>query len=64
MTSVFQNEESLATCNKHYISGVEFTLASSDIMLNGFMTAIQKIMKILCVRGINYSLKGYFREGL
>jgi hypothetical protein len=28
------------------------------------MTAVEKIMKIFCVQGINYSLKGYLREGL
>jgi hypothetical protein len=58
----FQQEESLATWNKYYIPGVEFTLVSSDILLNGFMTAVLKIMKILCVQGINYSPKGY-RQG-
>jgi hypothetical protein len=64
MTSVFQKEEFLVTGNKYYISGVEFTLVSSDILLNGFMTSVQKIMNIFCVQGINYSLKDYIRECL
>jgi hypothetical protein len=62
MTSIFQKEESMAAGIKYYISGVEFTLVSSEILLNGFMTAVLKIMKIFCVQGINYSPKGY-RQG-
>jgi hypothetical protein len=50
-------EECQAIGNKYYISGVEFTLISSDILLNGFMTAVQKMMKIFCVQGNNYSPK-------
>jgi hypothetical protein len=37
-------------------------LVISDILLNGFMTAELKIMKIFCVQGINYSPKGH-RQG-
>jgi hypothetical protein len=58
----FQQEESLAIGNKYYISGVEFTLVSSGILLNGFMITVLKIMKIFNVQGINYSPKGY-RQG-
>jgi hypothetical protein len=47
---------------KYYISEVEFTQVSSDILLNGFMTAELKITKIFCVQSINYSPKGY-RQG-
>jgi hypothetical protein len=55
----FQQEESLTISNKYYISGIEFTMVSSDILLNDFMTAVQKTMRIFWVQGINYSPKGY-----
>jgi hypothetical protein len=55
----FQLDEPLATWNKYYILVVEFTQISSNSLLNGCMTAEQKIMKIKRVQGINYSLKSY-----
>jgi hypothetical protein len=42
--------------------GFEFAQISSDILLNGFMNAEQKIMKIKRVQGIKYSPKDY-RQG-
>jgi hypothetical protein len=44
---------------KCYIPGVEYTQISSDILLNGFMTAEQKMMRIFSVQDINYYPKGY-----
>jgi hypothetical protein len=61
---LFRQEESLATWNKYYIPGVEFTQISSDILLNGFMTAEQKIMNISVSRALNILQKVTTREGL